>query len=128
PMGSPKTVSDDAAPAAGELTTNTFAAFADMDASPTKAWLVAHRNDKEWKRYYDLAFAKRGAEELYNVRNDPDQVKNLASDPAYAAKKKELAAQLMQILKDAGDPRVVGAGDTFDKPPFSDLVEATRTK
>jgi arylsulfatase A-like enzyme len=128
PMGSPKTITDDAAPAASELTTNTFAAFADMDASPTKAWLVAHRNDKEWRKYYDLAFAKRGAEELYDVRKDPDQVNNLAADPAYAAKKKELAAQLMQILRDAGDPRVVGAGDTFDKPPFSDPVEAPRKK
>ena len=32
-----------------------------MDASPTKAWLVAHRNDPKWKGHYDLAFGKRPA-------------------------------------------------------------------
>src|SRR5262249_9064794 len=49
PLGDPKTVTADSAPTAQELTTNTFAAFADMDASPTKAWLIAHRNDPKWK-------------------------------------------------------------------------------
>ncbi|MBI3875015.1 MAG: sulfatase, partial [Verrucomicrobia bacterium] len=123
PMGAPKAVTDDAAPSGGDLANNTFVAFADMDSSPTKAWLVEHRGDTEWKQYYEMAFAKRGAEELYDLRQDPDQVRNVASDPAYAAQKKRLAEQLMKTLRDAGDPRVTGAGDTFDKPPFSDPVE-----
>jgi N-sulfoglucosamine sulfohydrolase len=124
PMGSPGNLD---APAA-ELENETYAAFADMDASPTKAWVVAHRNDPEWKRFYDLAFAKRPAEELYDVRSDPDQVKNLAADPAFAAKKKALGDRLVKILRDAGDPRVTGAGDTFDKPPFTDVAPADDTR
>ncbi|MBM3832286.1 MAG: sulfatase [Verrucomicrobia bacterium] len=118
PMGSPKTVTPTTAPTTSELENETYAAFADMDASPTKAWLIAHRNDPEWKWHYDFAFGKRPAEELYDLRNDPDQVKNLAADPAFSVKKKELAAQLIKILVDAGDPRVTGDGSTFDKPPF----------
>jgi uncharacterized sulfatase len=47
-------------------------------------------------------------------------VKNLAADPAFAAKKSELSARLMKLLTDAHDPRVTGDGSTFDKPPFSD--------
>jgi len=27
---------------------------------------------------------------------------------------------LMEILKDAGDPRVTGDGKTFERPPFTD--------
>ena len=87
PMGVPVAVTEASAPPQDELESDTYAAFADMDASPTKAWLVAHRNDAEWKRLYDVAFAQRPAEELYDLRNDPHQVKNVAADAKYAATK-----------------------------------------
>jgi uncharacterized sulfatase len=95
-------------------------AFADMDASPTKAWLVRQCGQAEWMSYYDLAFARRPAEELYDLRQDPDQVRNLADDPAYASRKKPLASQLMKVLQDANDPRVTGDGQTFERSPFTD--------
>ncbi|MCS6851322.1 MAG: sulfatase [Gemmataceae bacterium] len=120
PMGSPGGVTEAEAPSASVLETTTYAAFADMDASPTKAWLIAHRHDPEWRPFYERAFGKRPAEELYDLRTDPDQVRNVAADPVYADKKRELAARLMKTLQEAGDPRVVGDGSTFDKPPFSD--------
>jgi N-sulfoglucosamine sulfohydrolase len=123
PMGDPKAVTDTKAPSASELEHNTFVAFADMDASPTRAWLVAHRNDPKWKWHYNYAFGKRPAEELYDISNDPDQIKNVATDPAYADVKKELAERLLRILTDAGDPRVVDGGQTFERPPFTDAVE-----
>ena len=59
---------------------------------------------------------------LYDVRKDPDQIKNLANDPAYAKAKADLAAQLMKKLTDAKDPRVTGDGKTFERPPFTDAV------
>jgi N-sulfoglucosamine sulfohydrolase len=123
PMGDPGAVTETTAPAAATLETNTFVAFADMDASPTKAWLVEHRHDPAWKRYYDYAFGKRPAEELYDLRTDPDQVKNVAADPAYAAAKQNLAGRLLKVLTDAGDPRVTGDGQTFERPPFTDPVK-----
>ena len=119
PMGAPYSAGE-STPDLKEVGNNTRAAFPDMDASPTKTWLIAHRNDPQWKWHYDLAFAKRPAEELYDVRKDPDEVKNLASDPAYESKRKQLADRLMKLLTDAGDPRVTGDQTTFDKPPFSD--------
>lgn len=128
PMGLPGEVTDTATPPAQALTSNTFVAFADMDASPTKAWLVAHRDEPQWKWHYDFAFGKRPAEELYDLRNDPDQVKNVADEAAYAAVKDKLAADLMKRLTDAGDPRVTGDGKTFDQPPFSDAVAAPAKK
>ena len=97
-----------------------------MDASPTKAWLVAHRNDAQWKKYYDYAFGKHPGEELYDLRKDPDQVRNVAADPAYASQKQELAARLMKTLTDAGDPRVVPPGNTFEKSPFTDPPPAEK--
>lgn len=123
PMGSPKAVSDTSAPSSEELARETFNAFADMDASPTKAWLVAHRHDPEWKHFYDRAFAKRPAEELYDLHQDPQQLTNVAADPAYASLKQLLADGLLKELRDTGDPRAIGDGSTFDRPPFSDPVD-----
>ena len=89
-----------------------------MDASPTKAWLIAHRHEAAWKQSYDWAFAKRPGEELYDLAKDHDQVHNVADDPAYAAKKSELSAKLMKVLTEAADPRVTEDGMTFEHPPF----------
>ena len=99
---------------------DTRAAYPDMDASPTKTWLVAHQREDQWRWHVDVAFAKRPAEELYNLKNDPDQIKNLALDPAFAAQTKEFSTRLLAILRDAKDPRVTGDGGTFDRSPFSD--------
>lgn len=118
PLGFPVAVTDTSAPAQEELERNTYAAFADMDASPTKAWLVLHRNEPQWRRFYDIAFARRPGEELYDLRKDPHQMRNVAAEPAYAKEKARLAAQLMKILTEAGDPRVTGDGQTFERPPF----------
>jgi len=54
------------------------------------------------------------------VQADPDQVNNLATNPAFAATKQELSTRLMKLLAEAKDPRVIGDGGTFDRSPFSD--------
>lgn len=128
PMGSPKGVTATETPPFEALQDNTFTAFADMDASPTKAWLITYRNDPQWKWHYEFAFGKRPPEELYDVRKDPDQVKNVAADPAYAKAKAELSARLMKILTEAGDPRVVEQPPRFEQPPFTDANDPTAGK
>jgi N-sulfoglucosamine sulfohydrolase len=120
PLGSPHGVTETDAPPANVLENNTFAAFPDMDASPTKAWVIAHRHDAQWKWHYDYAFAKRPEEELFDLKSDPDQIKNVAGDPAHAAAKREMARRLMDTLTEVGDPRVIGDGMTFERPPFTD--------
>lgn len=119
PMGAPYDAAE-SSPDLKAVDNNTRAAFPDMDASPTKTWLIAHQHEAQWKWHFDVAFAKRPAEELYDLKNDPDQVNNLAADPAFAAKRRELADRLMKELKTANDPRVTGDGKTFDQPPFSE--------
>lgn len=131
PLGYPVTVTDTDTPTQEDLETNTYAAFADMDASPTKAWLVLHRKESQWKRYYEMAFAQRPGEELYDLRQDPYQMKNVAGDVVYAKEKTKMAAQLMKVLQASGDPRVVGDGQKFERPPFTNpnpQPPPTRTK
>ena len=66
----------------------------------------------------DWAWGKRAAEELYDLRNDPDQLTNLANTSQFASQRVALSEQLMGILKETGDPRMVGEGDAFDRSPY----------
>ncbi len=130
PEGNPIGLDEGKDPSEEELTEDTRATHPDMDAGPTKAWLVINRDDDKVQgpKYYNWAFAKRPGEELYDLREDPDQVKNLADEPGYADVKKEISARLMQTLKDAKDPRVMGDGSTFDKPPYSGVPVIRKKK
>ena len=119
PMGSPHFTGRADLPSFDQIEHTTYAVFADMDASPTKAWVVHHFDDPAFRWIYDLSFGKRPAEELYDLAKDPDQVKNVAADPAYAATKERLAAELLAKLREAGDPRVGPAPVKFELPPFT---------
>jgi len=127
PMGNPYNIAEKG-PSSEELAGNTFVTFPDMDASPTKAFLVTHREDKKWKRYYDLAFGKRPREELYILAEDPDQVLNVAGDPKYAEIQKKLDRRLLSELKRTKDPRVTGDEMTFEKSPFTDPVDRSKKR
>ncbi len=122
PMGDPKEALNPKVATPSVLENDTRIGFADMDSSPTKAWLIAHREVPQWKWHYNLAFGNRPGEELYDLRTDPDQVKNVATNPAYAPTLAEMSSRLMKKLIDAKDPRVTGDGKTFDRPPFSGPV------
>ena len=113
-------------PSYEQLRENTFAAYADMDGSPTKAWIYMHREDPGMDRYVDFAFGLRPEEELYDIRKDPHGMHNVAKDPAYAADRERLSERLMSVLRQTGDPRVTGDGTTFDKPPYSSPTPTRR--
>jgi len=118
PMGAPYAATNEtSALSAQELETNTRYAFPDLDASPTKAWLVLHRDEIKWS--YLRTFNKRGAEELYDLQQDPDEVKNLANDPAYATRVAQMGMELMVRLRALGDPRVCVSPVPFEQPPFT---------
>jgi len=107
--------------------------YADTDASPTKSYMVKYRNDPKVRRLFEGAFAKRPAEELYDLRKDPAQLENVAEKAEYAETKKKLAAILMAELEATKDPRVLGGADMFDQYPYygggrPDKPSARRTR
>lgn len=86
--------------------------FKDTDASPTKALVEsAGESDPFWQH----AFGKRPTSQLFDLASDPDCVKNLAGDAAFAVKLNALQDRLMTELKRQNDPRVLGHGDVFDQ-------------
>ena len=92
--------------------------FGDVDTSRTKDFLLAHQNDPAYAIYNALILGKRPAEELYDLRSDPNQITNVASLPAYADALKQLRTRVDEWMKQTHDPRVDPAYDGFDTFPY----------
>ena len=100
----PYRLDGDNEPSYSLLENRTFVTLADEDAGPTKAWIVTNRNDPESKPIYKAVYGKRPKEELYDLKNDPDQMNNLAANPKYAQTVKKLRQRLMKYLRETKDP------------------------
>jgi N-sulfoglucosamine sulfohydrolase len=92
--------------------------FGDVDRCATKTWMLERRDDPAVKPLFDLAFGKRSAEELYDLRTDPCQMRNLAAEPEHGAVKAALATDLDRHLRQTGDPRATGGDPTWDRDPY----------
>ncbi|MFH0758604.1 MAG: sulfatase [Bacteroidota bacterium] len=91
----------------------------DCDNGPTKTYMVENKDkDAHHQELWQLAFGPRPAEELYDCKNDPEQLVNLAADPESAELREKLSAQLTEQLELTADPRAFGGGDMFDEVPY----------
>ena len=120
PLGDPYLLDTPKEPDFSLLENQTFVTLADEDAGPTKAWIVTNRKDPKVKPFFEHAYGKRPREELYDVNRDPDQMKNLAQDPAYAKTVRKLRSRLMNYLSDHNDPRLEDGGKFFETSPMTD--------
>lgn len=90
--------------------------FGEVDSSPTKTLIM--NGTPEMKKFYDLAFKKRPAEELYDISSDPHQLQNIAGTPHYADIQKTLRSSLNEYLKESGDPRLNNQFAPWDYYPY----------
>lgn len=95
-------------PTGGSFLSSNKTEHGDVDACPAKTFMTAPENRKKFGREYELSFGRRPAEELYDLKTDPWQVRNLAADPSHAAVKKQLWSRLDSYLRSTGDPRIEG--------------------
>jgi N-sulfoglucosamine sulfohydrolase len=88
--------------------------YGDVDAHmlhypcPTKMYLLRNKDEDGTKALFELAFAKRPAEELYDLTKDPFQMVNIADVAEYGEVRKMLSERLTKYLKENGDPRELG--------------------
>jgi len=87
--------------------------FGDSDGGPAKSCLWEHR--ARYPELFQAAFGKRPALELYAVREDPFNLRNLAGDPAHRRIEKDLGARLDAYLSKTQDPRATGRAGEFDE-------------
>jgi arylsulfatase A-like enzyme len=90
--------------------------FGDCDDGPTKRWLLDHRDTE--KKSFDLCFGKRPAEQLYDLKKDPHQMRNVAAEVDYAKIEAQLRSDLDKWVKDTADPRATNDDDHWDKYPY----------
>jgi uncharacterized sulfatase len=92
--------------------------FIDIDAGPTKAYVLDHRDEPQVAPCYEMACGKRPEEELYDLREDPDQLRNVADSPESAATRAALRAALEARMRETGDRRAVGGAELWDTAAY----------
>ena len=92
--------------------------FGEIDTSPTKTFMMEHRNENGVARLAELAFGMRPAEELYDLKDDPHQMVNVAGTAAMAQTQASLRRRLFDHLRKTHDPRVVGGDVDWDYYPY----------
>jgi uncharacterized sulfatase len=92
--------------------------YGDIDGSPTKTYMMVHRAEKRVHNQFQLAFGKRPAEELYDLRKDLDQIQNVAALGEYADAKRTLSTELDRWMAEMNDPHALGMGGVFDRYPY----------
>ena len=102
--------------------------YLNCDGSPTKTVILEGRTKPDQKKFWDLCFGKRPAEELYDLKTDPDCVRNLLAKDAPKTSPEvqpvlkawaRLDGILTKELKEQSDPRILGKGDAFDNYIYS---------
>lgn len=89
--------------------------YLNTDGSPTKT-LILEQNRQGLNHWlWELNFGRRPAEELYDLKADPDCMVNLAGRTEHAVRREALQKQLFDDLKKTQDPRMEGKGAIFDQ-------------
>ena len=102
--------------------------YGDIDAGPSREYLIVNKDEASVKFYADLSLEKRPEVELYNVKEDPYQLHNLASADTYANLCIELKTDLFAYLKKTNDPRMRGESPWDNYPYFFDGFEKEHLK
>ncbi len=76
-----------------------------IDPSPSKTYMIEHRDRQDVAPLYRRDFGRRPEEELYDLKKDPGQLKNVAAGDEYASVRKRMAETLARELKATNDPR-----------------------
>lgn len=105
----------DPPPAAEKTGEKIMEGYEDIDASPTKKHMI--KEQATYPDLFKLGFAKRNAEQLYDIIKDPYCLNDLASDKKMGNIKNKLNMMLESALKQQQDPRVMGKGDVFEGYP-----------
>ncbi len=93
--------------------------YLNCDGGPTKTQILEQRRRGDDSSDWTLCFGKRPAFELYNLREDPDCLHNLATDAKHASQLSELQARMVAELTQQSDPRMAGNGQVFDQYPYA---------
>lgn len=93
--------------------------YLNTDGSPTKTEILNLRRNGKNSEFWKLNFGKRAAEELYDLKNDPFCMKNLADNISFTVIKSEMKNEMEGRLLGQGDLRMIGYGHLYEQVPFT---------
>ncbi len=94
--------------------------YSDVDGGPTRTYMVNTKDlDSTHKKLFELTFEKRPAVELYDLRYDPNQLKNVAGQAEFAKQQAQLENELLKELQRTEDPRVNQNEAVFSTYPYT---------
>ncbi|MCM8534072.1 MAG: sulfatase [Lentisphaeraceae bacterium] len=93
-----------------------FGGYGEYGTGATKEYMLKHKDSPQVKEAFMLSFEKLPAEELYRIKQDPNQLHNLAGNSEYKVVMDELRVKLHKEMKDTGDPRANGESPWDDYP------------
>ena len=94
--------------------------YLNCDGGATKSKILSLRRDQQDTKLWRLCFAARPTEELYDLRNDADCVRNLATSPSQQERVVRMRTLLFERLTAQEDPRMLGRGSVFDTYQLAD--------
>ncbi len=93
--------------------------YLDCDGGATKTFVLeAHRVDST-DQHWAWCFGMRPAEELYNLKQDPDCLRNLVYTQTASPILQTLTNILYSKLMRQNDPRLLGQEECFDNYPYA---------
>jgi N-sulfoglucosamine sulfohydrolase len=105
-------------PAGDPAMVSSVGPYGDVDHGPAKDFILAYREDRAIAPFYERAFARRPAEELYSLATDPHQLVNIRDDPRHAPARKRLRALLDEWMRSTADPRAATDADPWSSYPY----------
>jgi arylsulfatase A-like enzyme len=93
--------------------------YLNCDGGATKTLIIQGRSAPATRRFWEFSFGRRPAEELYDLKSDPDCMYNLADRADKAKEKAALKQQLTAELTAQEDPRMFGKGEIFEQFPYA---------
>ena len=94
--------------------------YEDIDDSPTKTYMI--KNRLVMPGLFELGFAKRKSEQLYDIKQDPFCIHDLSASVKLQKVREQLKKELERKLTEQGDPRMGADGDVFDGYPRFGLM------
>ncbi len=94
-----------------------------QEMTPTKEYMMEHKDDPMVKPLYERAFLKRPAEELFDLRIDRYQMNNVADKKNYQNVKSALEQQLLNYLIERNDARASGKPTQWDTYPYHEEAD-----
>lgn len=91
--------------------------YMNVDGGATKTEILKARRNPKTAHYWQMSFGKRGAEELYNIKKDPNCMVDLAEKEEYRSLMRKMEKEMTARLVEQEDPRMFGRGEEFDRFP-----------